>query len=53
MDRFTEIDLADRKAKDKMRSGPVLEELRFHELWESAPTESEGALKDQDAAGAK
>jgi hypothetical protein len=49
MNRFTEIDLADRDAKEKMRSGPVLEQNRFNELWESAPTEPECALRDQDA----
>jgi hypothetical protein len=50
MNRFTEIDLADRDAKEKMRSGPVLEETAFNKLWESAPGQLEDALKDQDAA---
>ena len=49
MNRFTEIDLADRDAKEKMRSGPVLEETAFNKLWEAAPQELEDALKDQDA----
>ena len=48
MNRFTQIDLADRQAKEKMRSGPVLEEAAFNKLWDAAPAESEVALKDQD-----
>jgi hypothetical protein len=48
MNRFNEIDLADRNAKEKMRSGPVLEETAFNKLWDAAPQESEGALKEQD-----
>jgi hypothetical protein len=49
MGRFTEIDLADREAKEKMRSGSILDETGFDKLWNAAPAEPEGALKDQDA----
>jgi hypothetical protein len=49
MGRFTEIDVADRDAREKMRSGPVLDEAGFNKLWETAPAESEGALEAQDA----
>jgi hypothetical protein len=50
MGRFTEIDLADAEAKEKMRSGPVLDEAAFKHLWTTAPQDAEAALKSQDAA---
>ena len=49
MGRFNEIDLADRDAKEKMRSGPVLDDIGFNKLWDAAPAEAERALKEQDA----
>lgn len=49
MGRFNEIDLADRDAKEKMRSGPVLDDIGFNKLWDAAPAEPERALKEQDA----
>lgn len=51
MGRFTEIDLAGRDAKEKMRSGPILDEASFNKLWDAAPAEPEVALKDQEGAG--
>jgi hypothetical protein len=49
MGRFNEIDLADRDAKEKMRSGPVLDDIGFNKLWDAVPAEPERALKEQDA----
>ena len=48
--RFIEIDLADPEAKENMRSAPILDEKSLGTLWESAPTDAEGALKAEDAA---
>ena len=45
--RFNEINLADTDAKEKMRSGPILDEAAFNALWESAPPDAEGALTSQ------
>jgi hypothetical protein len=47
--RFVEIDLSATDAKEKMRSGPILDEQVFSALWASAPTDSEDALKSQEA----
>ena len=47
--RFTEIDLADADAKEKMRSSPILSEQAFDSLWESAPIDSESALRSQES----
>jgi hypothetical protein len=47
--RFTEIDLAATDAKERMRSGPILDELTFNALWDTAPENPEGALKAQEA----
>ncbi len=47
-DKFTEIDLADPEAKEKMRSAPILDEKDFETIWESVPTDPELALKNQE-----
>jgi len=47
--KFTEIDLTDAEAKEKMRSAPILDEKAFSVLWQSAPTDPESALKNQEA----
>jgi len=49
--KFTEVDLTDPEAKEKMRSAPILDEKAFSALWESAPADTESALKSQDSAG--
>lgn len=49
--RFVEIDLAEAGAKERMRSGPILEESEFAALWESAPQDPESAMRVEDAAG--
>jgi hypothetical protein len=48
--RFTEIDLSANDAKEKMRSGPILDDQIFSKLWESAPQDSENALALQESA---
>ena len=52
MGRFSEIDLTDAEAKEKMRSGPVLDEAAFSGLWASSPADPEAALKSQDSESA-
>lgn len=47
--RFTEIDLSANDAKERMRSGPILDEKVFSSLWESAPRDSESALASQES----
>jgi len=46
--KFTEIDLSANDAKERMRSGPILDEKAFSVLWENAPQNSEGALLSQE-----
>jgi hypothetical protein len=48
--RFTEIDLADPEAKEKMRSAPVLDEKTLLALWQTAPPDAEAALTADDNA---
>ncbi len=48
--RFVEIDLSAPDAKEKMRSGPILDEATFDTFWAAAPEDSEGALASQEAA---
>jgi hypothetical protein len=48
--RFSEIDLAAPDAKEKMRSGPVLDEDSFATLWGAAPADPESALQSQENA---
>ena len=46
--RFTELDLADSSAKERMRSAPVLDAALFDELWRGAPANTERALLEED-----
>jgi hypothetical protein len=46
--RFTEIDLAAHDAKEKMRSGAILDEAVFNTLWDGAPLDLDAALKSQE-----
>ena len=46
--RFNEIDLSAADAKEKMRSGPILDESAFNDLWANAPLDPEGALMSED-----
>jgi hypothetical protein len=48
--RFSEIDLAASDAKEKMRSGPILDESSFNALWEGVPADLDVALKSQEGA---
>jgi hypothetical protein len=49
-DKFTEIDLTEPEAKEKMRSAPILDDTIFESIWDSVPTDLELALKNQEAA---
>jgi len=46
--KFNEIDLSDADAKEKMRSGAILDQRAFRSLWEGAPQEAEAALTAQE-----
>jgi hypothetical protein len=46
--RFTEIDLADPSAKEKMRSAPVLDAALFDDIWKRAPENAEEELRRED-----
>jgi hypothetical protein len=46
--KFTEIDLSANDAKERMRSGPILDERAFSNLWGNAPQDSESALVSQE-----
>jgi len=48
--RFTEIDLSASDAKEKMRSGPILDEAAFKTLWDASPADPETALREQEGA---
>ena len=48
--KFTEVDLSDANAKEKMRSSPILDEKGFSTLWGSVPSDIEDALRVQDDA---
>jgi hypothetical protein len=43
--RFSEIDVSDRSAKDKMRSAPVLDEGAIRSLFEKVPDDAEERLR--------
>jgi len=47
--RFSEIDLSATDAKEKMRSGPILDERTFETLWARVPEDSERALVSQES----
>jgi hypothetical protein len=46
--KFNEIDLSSVDAKEKMRSGPILDEAAFNALWEQTPPDPEGALLSEE-----
>jgi energy-coupling factor transporter ATP-binding protein EcfA2 len=48
--RFTEIDLSDLDAKEKMRSAPILDERSFSALWDKAPRDVNAAIIAQYSA---
>jgi hypothetical protein len=45
--RFSEIDVSDREAKDKMRSAPVLDEATILSLFQKVPEDAEQKLRAQ------
>lgn len=47
--KFNEIDLSAPEAKEKMRSGPILDEIGFNDLWTNAPTDPESALLSEES----
>ena len=49
--RLTELDLAHRDAKEKMRSAPILDVEQFEELWTSIPSDVEAALLSDEVEG--
>lgn len=44
--RFSEIDVSETGAKDKMRSAPVLDKARLEQAFKTVPLDIEGALKE-------
>lgn len=50
--RFTEVDLANSSAKERMRSAPILDAAPFDELWREAPDDAEEALLEEDQEAA-
>lgn len=46
--KFVEIDLGQTNSKEKMRSGPILDEKTFTNLWQSAPEDPEAELLADD-----
>jgi hypothetical protein len=42
--RFLEIDVSEPRAKDKMRSAPVLDKARLEQLFKEVPADIESAL---------
>lgn len=46
--RLKEIDLADKGAREQMRSAPILEERDFQDLWRKAPEDAEAALESDE-----
>ncbi len=49
-DRFSEIDVSSSRAKDQMRSAPVLDEAKLQATFRSAPVDVERALLDVEVA---
>jgi len=47
--KFSEIDVSAADAKDKMRSAPILEEVKLETLSKSAPQDLERALSEQES----
>lgn len=48
-DRFNEIDVSGREAKEKMRSAPVLDKEKLDDLFQKAPSNVEQELLSEDA----
>lgn len=46
--KFTEIDVSDKGAREKMRSSPILTSEHFINLWNQVPKDAEIALKSDD-----
>ena len=46
--KFSEIDVADTAAREKMRSCPILTKEQLEELWKAAPDDAEVALRSED-----
>lgn len=47
--RFIEIDLSSAEAKEKLRSGPILDEAEFNDLWVQAPADPEAAMLSEES----
>lgn len=47
--RFTEIDLSDADAKERMRSAPILDDKVYSSLWCNAPKDVVAAINAQEA----
>jgi hypothetical protein len=50
--RFSELDLTNVSAKERMRSAPVLDASLFDDLWREAPPDTERALRQEDEEAA-
>lgn len=46
--RFTELDIANASAKERMRSAPILDAALFADIWKQAPVDAESALREED-----
>jgi len=46
--RFTELDISDPDAREKMRSAPILDLAEFKDLWADSPDDAESALLADD-----
>ena len=46
--KFNEIDVTDPKAREQMRSAPILTQEHFADLWSTAPEDAESALRSED-----
>lgn len=51
--RFVEINLAEAGAKEKMRSGPILDESDFITLWNEAPEDPESEMRKEEGEDEK
>jgi len=51
--KFTEIDVTDTGAREKMRSAPILTRAHFVDLWSTAPEDVESALRNEDEESGK
>ena len=51
--RFNEIDVADRNAREQMRSAPIVDQLQLAEIASNMPGDVEGALLEVEEEGAE